>query len=188
LNFTTSAATTTTESPGGGISTSVPSSVDLSSAEGYTKAFVVAEELSFTINNEQHSIFVKTMTQDSVTLKISSEPQIITLKTGEDRKLNLDTDNYYDLYVKVNKIVSGLANITIKGIHESISGAVVSTGGQNLTAGEAGAGAPAAGGAGEAKKPWMSTTALISIIVIVVVIVLVILFLAMRKNHRIYKR
>ena len=56
-----------------------------------------------------------------------STPRNITFYIGDEKKFELNDDGFYDLYVKLNNIVSGKANVSIKEIHEEIPGGKTNT-------------------------------------------------------------
>jgi hypothetical protein len=124
-SFTTSAATEETSSNGAGVVTTITPTLNLNA--GYTKLMIVAEQLNFKIGTESHSVFIKSLMGDTLTLKISSTPQIVTLKVGEEKKIDLTNDSYYDLFLRFNSIKSGAANLTIKTINELIPSIVNDT-------------------------------------------------------------
>lgn len=76
--------------------------------------------------NESHSITVAEITEDSVILTIASDPINLTLSAGEDKKLNITSAEYYDLYIRLNNITiensSERASLTVKTIHQPTSG------------------------------------------------------------------
>ena len=60
--------------------------------------------------------------------------KILEIK-GEDAKVDVTGDGYYDIYVKLNGIVDGKADVTVKKINELIpvGGGAVSTTGEDVT-------------------------------------------------------
>jgi len=90
---------------------------------GYTKELAVNGKLVFTIDSSEHSLVLSALTATTATVTIASAPQQLTLSIGEEARLELNDDDYYDLYVKLNRISSDKASITIKKIHEAISAA-----------------------------------------------------------------
>lgn len=131
LAATTNATTTTSSSSGGGSAATISTNVNL--AEGVQKIMIVGDSVKFSVNSEAHSISVQTIKGGKVTLKIASEPQYVTLEPGQETKVNLNNDTTFDLYVKLNAIKSGAADLTIRTISEVMpagtSGALV----QNAT-------------------------------------------------------
>jgi len=76
------------------------------------------EKLLFEFSGENHSIYAKTVLATLVVLTINSTPSDYTLYIGDELKLKLDNDNFYDLWIKLGNIVSGEAVIKLRLIHE----------------------------------------------------------------------
>jgi len=89
--------------------------------QGYTKALAKSERIKFNIGKDNHQLSVKSLTESTVTIEVSSTPQEATLSVGDERKFDIDDNGYYDLYVKLNKIESNKADITIKSISEKVT-------------------------------------------------------------------
>jgi hypothetical protein len=91
--------------------------------QGYSKSLGQNWEISFKSGSENHRLKVnKVYNQNkTATITISSSPQTKTLVVGEEWKVNLNEDNYYDLSIRLNDIKNNLANVTIKSINETIS-------------------------------------------------------------------
>jgi hypothetical protein len=181
-NFTTSAATSdTTATPGSGATATIPTTVNL--ADGYTKIMVVADELKFNIGTQQHSIFVQRIVGDTLTLKIASDPQIATFKAGDEKKFEVTGDNYYDLYIKLNSLKVGLANLTIRTINEIMPGTNALT---NVTAPNASV-PPATPTPEGAEGSAINVKTIVGIVLAVVIIVGVVwYFFARAKKKRYY--
>ena len=78
-----------------------------------------------------HYIGVKSITLTSAIIEIASDPIEITLDIGEDAKADVNDDGVYDIYVILNNIVNGKAEVTIKKISEEVAQgeeAVITTG------------------------------------------------------------
>ena len=105
-------------------------------AEGYTRTLAKNGKLKMNISNEWHYLNVTNIKESTVTIIVSSTPQEVVLSVNETRKFDLTSDSYYDLSAKLNSITSNAtrASITVKSIHEQITGA--SGGGNNTQAGE----------------------------------------------------
>ena len=58
-------------------------------------------------------------------MEIASDPVAVTLNLLESGKFDLNNDNYYDLYVKLNEIKSSKAYLEVKYIHEIITPVVI---------------------------------------------------------------
>lgn len=102
---------------GGGAATATyePSSEQM--ASGYTKALKKGDKIKF----ENHSLTANYIGNNFVNLSIMSNPINILLFIGEEKKINLSSIKYYDLYLKLNGIANNAANLTIKTIYEEIA-------------------------------------------------------------------
>lgn len=131
-SFTTSAAPS---SPGGGstssisVASAVPSEPETYNATveelsaGYTKSLKKNEKINFSIfdlNGGRHLLTVNNIGVDYVDLTIESDPITLRLGVGQSVKLNLTSENYYDLFIKLENITDGEAELTIKLINEPI--------------------------------------------------------------------
>jgi len=166
---------TTTGGSGGDLITLTTSEL----AAGYTKSLYVGEVLRFELAGSTHNFFLTAIRENSVSIRILSNPITATLLVGEEKKFDINTDGYYDLVVKLNSIDNKKASITIKSINESISTSTETT-------------IPSEGeptptettpGIGEtitkvAKSPWTM------IIVAIIIILAIILYVVYKRNHR----
>jgi len=85
-----------------------------------TKELSKKQRIKIKINNEEHYIGVINLTNTTATINISSKPQQAIFNIGDEKKFEVNEDNYYDIYVKLNSIENNKANLTIKSIHEEI--------------------------------------------------------------------
>ena len=85
-----------------------------------TREFAKKHRVRLKIDDETHYVGVVNLTDDTATINVSSTPQQKTLSIGEEWKVELTDDSYYDLSVKLNDIKNNKANLTITGIHEEI--------------------------------------------------------------------
>jgi hypothetical protein len=91
--------------------------------EGYTKSLSLKRRIKAPISSEYHSIGVLELNETHVKLEIASTPVERVLGIGESFKLDILGDGYYDVYVLLNAILNNnSANLTVKNIHESVSG------------------------------------------------------------------
>ncbi len=88
--------------------------------EGYSNNLKAKERFKFKVNSVDHSVGVKSISGNSVTLEIASTPTEISLAAGEEAKLDLNEDGYYDTYVKVESIESNQAKVMIKSVYEKV--------------------------------------------------------------------
>lgn len=113
-------AETTPTTSGGDSSTRSYTLTDTELSEGYTKPLANGDKMVFNFESETHSLTVKNLNSTTATIEIASTPQTVILNVGEEKKIELSGDNYYDLLVKLNSIKLNKANITIKTIYEEI--------------------------------------------------------------------
>lgn len=78
------------------------------------------KEIKFNVNEEEHRIVVGSVSTNSAGITIYSTPISITLSVGQEEKFDLNSDNVYDLQVRLNSISKGKANIFIQKISEEI--------------------------------------------------------------------
>ncbi|MEN7981949.1 MAG: S8 family serine peptidase [Nanoarchaeota archaeon] len=74
---------------------------------GYTKELAKNDKIKFTIPNElseQHTITTNYVGIDYADITIQSNPINFVLYIGEEKKLNLTSSEYYNLYIKLNSI------------------------------------------------------------------------------------
>jgi len=110
-------------SSGGGSSSTWKSTVILNNnqfEEGYTKSLATKQRMKFSVGGKTHHVGVKEITTSTVKIEVASAPQEATLSVGDERKFDVTDDDYYDLYVKLNSINDGKADLTIKSINEKI--------------------------------------------------------------------
>jgi esterase/lipase len=85
---------------------------------GFTQELEIKNRFKFDIGSSEHSVGVVGLTPTTATINVSSTPQQATFYIGDEKKFDVTNDNYYDVYIKLNSINNGKANITIKSIHE----------------------------------------------------------------------
>lgn len=119
----------------------------------------------------RHEIQFKKVTETTVTLVISSEPQEITLNIGESKEVDLNDDGKNDLKVILNTIVNGRANLSL----DKLEGAALITPEEEiepLGEGEPEREAQPEPGPGEPSVPTgFGTTAIIIIVIVIVFVV-----------------
>ena len=64
---------------------------------------------------------LNSLKNNKVNITIKSEPINLLLGIGESKKLNVTSNEYYDLYIKFEGIKNNKASITIKTIFEEIN-------------------------------------------------------------------
>jgi parallel beta-helix repeat protein len=77
---------------------------------------IILEMVKTNSTFENQTLIINKISNDSVSINIQNLN--ITLKMGEEKKLNLKLDDYYDLSIKLNSIVYNKVNLTIKSIYE----------------------------------------------------------------------
>ena len=88
--------------------------------KGIVKELSNKQRVKISINNEAHYIGVVNLTNTTATINITSNPIQVILSIGEEAKIDVLDDGFYDLFVRLNGINEGKANLTIKSIHEEI--------------------------------------------------------------------
>lgn len=115
--FSVSYTTTIGGEDGSSGSSGGSADIDLSTTEETTITEKQGVISTFTLDGTTiHTIKIKTVDEvaGTVTIEISSDPITITLKIGETKEVDLDVDGTNDLSVTLNKITSGVADITTK--------------------------------------------------------------------------
>jgi hypothetical protein len=93
-----------------------PTSSELSA--GYTKSISNSDKIKVAVDGTNYYLSIIGTT--SPLLVNISGVQISAFSTGEEKKFDLDNDNYYDLKVKFNSVTSGSASFTLTTIREAI--------------------------------------------------------------------
>jgi len=88
--------------------------------EPITRELSSDNRITLKINNEQHHVGVKSIESDRVTIEVASTPQTAVLGVGEIGNFDINSDNYYDLSVRVNSIMNNKADITVSSISEAV--------------------------------------------------------------------
>ena len=134
----------------------------LSTTETYT-SLVKEGTVTFTVAGGSHSAKVLDITEDSVTIEVSSDPQTLTLTTGETKEVDLTDDGTNDLAITLRTITDGKADLVFKSL-EVIAPPAEGEAPGVVTGEEAGPG-----------YTWLW-------VVLVVVVVLVLLWLGRKKR------
>jgi len=90
---------------------------------GVVKEVKKNEKVEFNIpqgNNpeKKYNLEVSTVTQTEAVVVIESENVTFNLNVGGDKKIDLDSDGYYDLYVRLNSIENESVSIVLQSISE----------------------------------------------------------------------
>ena len=93
----------------------------LSTTETYTS---IAKEgtVSFTVTGSSHSAKVLEVRDTSITVEISSTPQVLTLTVGETKDVDLTDDGKNDLSVTLKSITNSKADLVFKSLEVSAPG------------------------------------------------------------------
>ncbi|MDP3987055.1 MAG: BspA family leucine-rich repeat surface protein [Nanoarchaeota archaeon] len=134
--FTTASAPAETTSSGSGNSGSAGDVItgktiyeakDEETEEGTVQRLRDGEKVKFNIIRDKivqgHSLEIIDLQHDRATITVYSQPITILLYVSEDKKLDLDSDGYYDLYVKLEDIENNRAHVYIQSVYEEIVGA-----------------------------------------------------------------
>lgn len=118
----TSSGSSTGGGGGGGAAGNVYPIV-LSQTQAVSFGLIKDDKARFTFSGKTHYITAIKVSTDEATIKIESTPVEAILKAGQEVKVNLDNDNYNDLYIKLDSISSSgkRAYFSIKEIHEGIT-------------------------------------------------------------------
>jgi len=89
--------------------------------EGYSKQLYVKNRIRVSIDNEYHYVGVVELTDTTATINVSSTPMQVILTIGQDARFDINEDDIYDIFVKLNSIENNKVDITIQGISEAVS-------------------------------------------------------------------
>jgi hypothetical protein len=110
-------------SPGGGGGSSSSKEYKITEAQlldGYSQKLNSKDKISFTILSKSHVLTLNQLSSNYANMTLTSSPINMLLSIGEEKRFNLTNADYYDLFVRLNNISSGKANITIKEIKDNI--------------------------------------------------------------------
>jgi hypothetical protein len=98
----------------------IPTYKDLKELKILNQKLAPKEKVKLKVSNEVHYVGVIEIKSNIVVVEIESNPLVRELKYGETIKADLGNDGIYDLYVKLNSISSGKADLTIGYLSEAI--------------------------------------------------------------------
>lgn len=107
-------------SSGGGGGATISTMTEQQLQTGLTIKMLIGERRNFIINGQNHSIQLNKINNDSVDLTAKSDPVNFLISIGQEKKLNLTSNDYYDLSVKLGNFTKNTANLTFKKISEKI--------------------------------------------------------------------
>jgi hypothetical protein len=87
---------------------------------GYVKELGKKQRVRVSVNDEIHYIGVVELTDITATINITSNPIQVVLSIGEEARVDILDDGFYDIYVLLDGIVNEKANLVIQSIHEEI--------------------------------------------------------------------
>jgi subtilisin family serine protease len=106
---------------GGGGSAITHKPTEEQANKGYNGALKAKDKIEFKDKSSQkHTLTVNSFSSSSAQITVQSEPVTLILSTGEEKKINLTSSAYYELYVKYHGMTNNRANITLKTIYELI--------------------------------------------------------------------
>ena len=114
----TTTTTTTTSPSGSGYPIYKPNQEQLE--KGYEKTLKKNYKVQFEVKNKSHQLKIDNIKNQTATITVSSEPQTFDLNVNETKKLNLNSDDFYDLEVFLKNIHGVYADLIIKIIHKEI--------------------------------------------------------------------
>jgi subtilisin family serine protease len=137
--LTITAPVTTTSSGGGGggggaVKASIYSATEAQLSSGTSFGVGGGEKIIFALSSSpggssggeaisskaNHTITINKVSSNYANITIQSNPVNLILYVGNEKKLNMSSPDYYDLYIRLNSISNNKANITIKSINEKI--------------------------------------------------------------------
>jgi len=107
---------------GGGGSSSIYVLTAAQLDDGYSKDLAKGAGFKFTLLNGTHTLTVNEVTATSAKVTVASTPQTFSLGIGEEKKIDINGDETYDLAVELVKITGTKANIKVEKISEIILG------------------------------------------------------------------
>lgn len=103
---------------GGASYTKTYVATDAQFKEGYTKEVKKNEKIKVKVDGIIHNVGLTGLTTTSATVSVFSTPQEATLNIGDERKFDVNDDDYYDIYISLNSISNSRANLTVKSVYE----------------------------------------------------------------------
>jgi len=88
-------------------------------SQGTTFDLKEKQEITFTLYEEEHSVKVNSVDNNSINIILQSKPINFNIKIGEEKKFDLNNDSFFDIIIKLNKITNGIPELYIKQINES---------------------------------------------------------------------
>ncbi|MEA3429795.1 MAG: hypothetical protein U9R08_00830, partial [Nanoarchaeota archaeon] len=86
------------------------------STSGHTFKLFKGSIVAFKVNGDKHSVYVKDLRGDVVTLRFKSEEVLVDVKEGETERVDLDADGEDDIEVSLTKIEGKFVTIDLKQV------------------------------------------------------------------------
>ena len=71
---------------------------------GHTRELAIKNRMKVQVDSEEHFIGLVSISGNEATIEISSDPVQVTLSEGEDAKVDVTDDGFYDIYVLLNEL------------------------------------------------------------------------------------
>jgi subtilisin family serine protease len=110
-------------SSGGGSSSPSSSKIIITENQlqkGVTNQLSIKSEISFNLNNENHSLKITNISSGIVSITIYSNPINLNLREGDIRKLDINDDDFYDIQIYIKNTTSSKVYIELKEIYEKV--------------------------------------------------------------------
>ncbi len=88
--------------------------------EGTNLKLAAKKRARFNVNGKAHYIGVIELTSTKAVINISSNPVQAELEVGEDAKIDVTSDGYYDVLLVLRSIDGSEANVSLSSIHEVV--------------------------------------------------------------------
>jgi len=104
---------------------------------GYARELLVKNRVQFKVGTDNHYVGLISLTATQATINVSSKPQQAVFNIGDEKKFDVNADNYYDVLVRLNNITNIRASVTIKTINEKMPESINNVAGNNQAADDA---------------------------------------------------
>jgi len=95
---------------------------------GFTGELRLGWVYKFYFLGTYYYITVTSLSSNQMTIRITPRTKTLTFNIGEEKKVDLNNDDTYDLSIKLNSIQNRIASVTLKFISESINNPLLNTG------------------------------------------------------------
>jgi len=128
-SFSTDACSTSSSSSGGAYTPSfwltTYTASDDKFEEGYTRELAMKRRIRITIGDESHYVGIINLTSTTAIINVSSDSQQKVMSVGEEWKVDVNGNDFYDLLVTLNGIENFKANLTLLKIYEEVPEPVI---------------------------------------------------------------